>query len=141
MKANEGYIQDFDVNGRFVVNYQNSIESADQEADYMFVNFFLPVDRPFLKGNLYLGGSWNYNQLNENSNMEYDASNRMYFKTLLLKQGGYNFQYWYLPAGDSKASLKPVDGSHWQTQNEYAIYIYHRPWGGRYDKLVGIKIL
>ena len=141
VKANEGYIQDFDVNGRFVVNYQNSIESADQEADYMFVNFFLPVDRPFLKGNLYLGGSWNYNQLNENSNMEYDASNRMYFKTLLLKQGGYNFQYWYLPAGDSKASLKPVDGSHWQTQNEYAIYIYHRPWGGRYDKLVGIKIL
>lgn len=141
IQTNDDYVQDFDVNGQFVINYQNGIESVDQEADYMYVNFYLPVDKPFLQGNIFLGGNWNYNQINNRSKMEFDSSNGMYYKTLLLKQGGYNYQYWYVPAGDSKASVKPVDGSHWQTQNQYAIYIYHRPWGGRYDKLIGVKIL
>ena len=141
VKAKGGYIQDFDVNGGFVINYQNSIQSADQEADYMFVNFYLPVDKPFIQGNLFLGGNWNYNQINNTSKMDYDPSNGMYFKTLLLKQGGYNYQYWYVPASEIKASVQPVDGSYWQTQNQYAIYMYHRPWGGRYDKLIGVRVL
>ena len=141
IQADDAYMQDFDVNGRFVVNYQNAIESPDVEADYMFVNFYLPVNRPFIQGNIFLGGNWNYNRLNALSRMDYDPSNGLYYKTLLLKQGGYNYQYLFLREGETRASTKPVDGSHWQTQNEYAIYIYHRPWGGRYDKLVGVKIL
>ncbi len=141
IQSGDSYMQDFDVNGRFVVNYQNATESPDLEADYMFVNFCLPVEKPFPQGNVYLGGNWNYNQLNDLSKMDYDASNGLYFKTLLLKQGGYNYQYLLYRSGESYASTKPVDGSHWQTQNEYTIYIYHRPWGGRYDKLVGVKIL
>ena len=137
------YEQDFDANGRFVINYQNNYDNNefDVEADYMFVNFYLPVEKPFDNGSLYLGGYWNYNLMNGTSRMEYDSSNQLYFKTLLLKQGGYNYQYWYLPQGTSTASVEPVDGSHWQTQNQYAIYVYHRPWGGRYDKLIGVKII
>lgn len=137
------YEQDFDANGRFVINYQNNYDNNefDVEADYMFVNFYLPVDKPFDNGALYLGGYWNYNLMNGTSRLEYDSSNQLYFKTLLLKQGGYNYQYWYLPQGTSTASVEPVDGSHWQTQNQYAIYVYHRPWGGRYDKLIGVKII
>ena len=141
VQSAESYVLDFDVNGMFVVNYQNAIESADLEADYMYVNFFLPVDRPFLQGDIYLGGNWNYNQMNDLSKMNYDAYNGLYHKTLLLKQGGYNYQYWYVPKGSNSASVKPVDGSHWQTQNQYTIYVYHRPWGSRYDKLIGVKVL
>lgn len=140
VRSKEPYQSDFDVNGRFVINYQNGFDS-DLEADYMYVHLFLPVEEPFKNGNIYLGGNWNYNQINPLSRMNYDSYNRLYQKTLLLKQGGYNYQYWYVPQNSEKVSVSAVEGSHWQTQNEYAVYVYHRPWGGRYDQLIGVKVL
>ncbi len=134
------YQQDFDANGRFVVNYQNSNYDVDLEADYMFVHFYLPVANEFRGNHVYLGGFWNYNLLNDDSKMHYDSIEKMYYKTLLLKQGGYNYQYW-ISKDTKNASVAAIEGSHWQTQNQYAIYIYHRPWGGRYDKLIGVKVV
>jgi len=32
-----------------------------------------------------------------------------------------------------------TEGSHWETENEYAIYVYHRQRGTYYDQLVAIK--
>ena len=29
------------------------------------------------------------------------------------------------------------EGSHWQTDNEYTVWVYYRPFGARYDRLVG----
>lgn len=134
------YQQDFDANGRFVVNYQDSNFDVDLEADYMFVHFYLPVEAEYLNKNIYIGGFWNYNLLNDNSKMHYDSLEKIYYKTLLLKQGGYNYQYW-LSSDGKNTSIAPAEVSHWQTQNRYAIYVYHRPWGGRYDKLIGVKIV
>ena len=107
----------------------------------MYVHFYLPVDAPFFDGKIYVGGEWNYNQMDKTSLMRYESEHAMYYNTVLLKQGGYNYQYWMIPQGETKAQVSPIDGSHWQTRNEYTIYIYHRPWGGRYDKLIGVKIL
>ncbi len=140
VRSGEQYQTDFDVNGKFVINYQNGIDD-DVEAEYMYVHLFLPVDNPFLDGNIYLGGNWNYNQLDETSLMNFDSYNNLYSKTLLLKQGGYNYQFWYVPKNSKKVTVQPIDGSYWQTQNEYTIFVYHRPWGGRYDQLIGVKVL
>jgi hypothetical protein len=79
--------------------------------------------------------------MSETSRMKYDNIRKAYTQTILLKQGGYNYQYWFLPKGAAKASAERVEGSHWQTRNEYTIYIYHRGWGERYDKLVGMKTI
>ncbi|MFV0471544.1 MAG: DUF5103 domain-containing protein [Paludibacteraceae bacterium] len=139
INTNKNYVNDFDVNGRFVINYQN-YSNDDITADYLYVNFYLKAS-PFWDGNIYIGGEYNYNQLNNNSRMEYDANEKVYFKKVLLKQGGYNYQYWLQPQGQTKASAKAIDGSFWQTQNEYTIYVYHRGFGDRYDKLIGVEIL
>jgi hypothetical protein len=32
--------------------------------------------------------------------------------------------------------METVEGNAWETDNEYAIYVYHRPFGCRYDKLI-----
>lgn len=133
------YMQNFDVNGKFLINYQEGYENADSEADYMLVHFTLPTQQPFFDGQLYLGGEFNYNLLNETSRLKYDGNAGMYFQTLLLKQGGYNYQYWFVPKGSTKASVEKVDGSYWEARNEYTIYVYHRGWGERYDKLIGVK--
>ncbi len=139
-RSNSVYESDSDVNGRFIVNYQNGYDSS-VEADYMFVHLNLAVKKALFDGAIYIGGEWNYNQLNETNLMNYDSYNLNYSKTLLLKQGGYNYQFWCVPNRSNQVTLRPIDGSYWQTQNEYAIYVYYRPWGGRYDQLVGVKIL
>ena len=138
--ARNPYLTNPDVNGKFVINLQNASDD-NTEADYMYVHFYLPVDAPFFDGKIYVGGEWNYNQMDKTSLMRYDSEHAMYYNTFLLKQGGYNYQYWLLTPGATKASVSAIDGSHWQTRNEYTIYVYHRPWGGRYDKLIGVKIL
>ncbi len=134
------YISDLDVNGKFVINLQNSSD-ADVYADYMFVHFTLATKQPFFDGQLYLGGGFNYNQMNEAVRMNYDGKAEAYVQTELLKQGGYNYQYWFVPKGGKVASTERVDGSYWQTINEYTIYVYQRPWGERYDRLIGVKSL
>lgn len=134
------YMHDFDINGRFLINNQEAFGDVNTESDYILVHVTLPLQRPFFDGQLYLGGEFNYNQTDQNSAMQYNNGLAAYTQTLLLKQGGYNYQYWFIPKGATKATVQRVDGSYWQTKNEYAIYVYHREWGARYDKLVGVNI-
>lgn len=132
------YVTAYDVNGQMVVNRDGS-DDSDVEADYMWVHFTFPMQQPFFDGMLYVGGDLNYNLLDKNSRMTYDNETRQYVYAQYLKQGGYNYQYWFLPKGNTKATLQRTEGSYWQTQNEYTIYVYHRAWGERYDKLVGYQ--
>lgn len=139
IQTSKTYMQEMDVNGKYIVNMQN-VQDDNVEADYMYVNFNLAAKQPFFDGQIYLGGEFNFNLMNDVSRMKYDINKAFYVQTVLLKQGGYNYQYWFLPKGEQKASTERVDGSFWQTRNEYSIYVYHRGWGERYDKLVGVEI-
>lgn len=135
------YINEPDVHGKFIINFQEAFYDPAYEADYINVYFSIPINEPFFDGQIYIGGDYNYNLLNDASRMQYDFNSGKYFKTLTLKQGGYNYQYWLLPKGKQKANVEKVEGSFWQTQNQYTIYVYQREWGGRYDKLIGFKIV
>ena len=59
-------------------------------------------------------------------------------KAVLLKQGSYNYQYLFVPTGSSVGQTGPIEGNYYQTQNEYSIYVYYRPMGARYDRLIGV---
>ena len=73
--------------------------------------------------------------------MQYDAEAKCYWLTALVKQGGYDYQYWFSGKGtQNKTTTQRVDGSYWQTENEYAVYVYWRPFGARHDRLVGVKV-
>lgn len=133
------YEFDFDVNGRFLIHHQEAFYDVATEADYLPVHFSLDVPQPFFDGMLYLGGELNFNLLDQNNRMNYNNQRKRYEQTLLLKQGGYNYQYRFVPKGQLSASVMRTEGSYWQTRNEYTIYVYHRPWGERYDKLIGIR--
>jgi hypothetical protein len=139
-RAGKAYGKDDDVNGRFVVNLQNAAD--DQlDADYVFVHFSLPTDQPFFEGSLYLLGDMTENMFTPENRLEYNGQHNAYEKTLLLKQGGYNYQYVFVPKGGTKGSLQQVEGSYWQTSNEYDIYVYYKGWNDRYDRLVGVKMI
>ena len=133
-----------DVNGRYIVTLQNSWES-DSEADYYFTHFSLPAEEPFFNASVYIIGEVTGNKLSSDGLMKYNPQTKAYEKDLLLKQGGYNYLYAVVPHGSTSTALNKnnntqvmnkVEGNAWETENEYAVYVYHRPFGSRYDKLI-----
>ena len=131
------YLYDQDQNGRFVVRYDEALEQ-EVEADYYFVHFTLDGSQP-LPGDFYLQGAFTYDALDESTRLTYDPGRQVYECVQLLKQGAYNYQYLYVPSGGNWAYTATAEGDFYQTENEYLILVYHRPFGGRYDKLVGMQ--
>ena len=142
------YLSEEDADGQFVVNCEKA-ENVDTDAEYMWVHFVLPVDMPIVDGQVFIGGDMCYNQYTADNMMWYDGENKCYSTALYLKQGGYNYMYFVLnthnrltrPIDAMDVSMLPLEGSHWQTENEYAVWVYYRPFGARYDRLVAAKRL
>ena len=133
-----GYLSDVDANGQWVVNCEKT-DYPDVDAEYMWVHFTLPVKQPLMNMQVFVGGDLFYNTFTMANMMQYDAENKCYCLYAYIKQGGYNYMYYILGANEN-TNLLPIEGSHWQTRNEYAIDVYFRPFGARYDRLVGKKI-
>ena len=60
-------------------------------------------------------------------------------KTIKIKQGYYNYQYLLLDNYTNTSSSNIFEGSHYQTTNDYYIYVYFKKPESRYTRLVGYK--
>ena len=58
---------------------------------------------------------------------------------LFLKQGAYNYQYVYVPHGSKLIDATYIEGTHYQTNNIYNIYVYFQEEGTSYDRLIGYQ--
>ena len=133
------YSYDEDQNGRFFIRYDMG-QNSDTEADYLFVHFTLEgFDSPLPNGKFYLNGDFTYGNFSSTYSMEYNEQNRCYESVQLVKMGVYNWLYLFVPNDSHKGQTSPAEGNFYETENEYLILVYHRPFGGRYDKLVGMK--
>lgn len=132
------YSYHHDVNGRFFIRKQE----ADQdylhiESDYVFIHFTLPIKEPFFDGKIYLNGDFTHNQFIKEYQLTYDFDEKVYYTNLLLKQGRYDYQYLFLPTGGSTARYTPLENNFFETENEYQIFCYYRPFGEKYERLIG----
>ena len=109
----------------------------------------MAADKPWFDGAVYVNGEIFGNTFAMRNRMQYDNDAKCYWLAALVKQGGYDYQYVFVEKSkvESRKSKDPegattqrVDGSYWQTENEYAVYVYWRPFGERYDRLLGLKI-
>ncbi len=128
-----------DINGRVFIRNQDAYNS-DIEADYQFVHFYLPCDRP-LKENVYILSDTFHNLLDFRSQMEYSERDKGYIKTVLLKEGYYNYLYVTRKSNTGPTSTELIEGDFYQTENEYRVMVYFRSIGMRYDKLIGVQTL
>lgn len=135
-RSETSYLYDKTQNGRFVIR-QSGANDSDTEADYFVVHFTLDSD-PISGGKIYIDGEMTNHLYTPYNEMVYNPQTGQYEKTLLLKQGSYNYQYLFLPDGASSATAAPIEGNYYQTVNEYLVKVYHRAPGERYDKLIGI---
>ena len=131
------YSYDADHDGRYLIRY-NLADDNDIEADYLFVHFRLDMPRR-TGGTLYLSGEFTYNDFTPTYAVAYNDAERAYEATVMLKQGAYDYQYLWVPDGTSRGLTAPVEGNSYEAENEYQVYIYHRPFGGRYDRLVATQ--
>lgn len=135
-RAPLSYQYDQDQDGRFYINCGNC-DDPDTEADYHIVHFTLDADW-IPGGNVYLSGDLFNNVLDERSRMGYNPEANRYEKSILLKQGHYNYQYLFVPDGQARGETTPIEGNFFQTENEYSIFVFYRPMGARYDRLIGL---
>lgn len=134
------YMHEYDVDGQYRVNAERTSD-PDTEAEYMWVHWLFVCDQPWFDGAVYVCGDLFDNEMSLRNRMQYDTEQGAYYLTSLMKQGGYDYQYRFLPKGERAASTLRTDGAYWQTQNEYTIYVFYRPFGARADQLVGLQRL
>lgn len=125
--------------GRYKIREYNS-SMSDIEADYVIAHFSLDMPE-LINTDIFLDGDFTYRRFSPQSRMIYNNATKCYEKSILLKQGAYNYQYLTVPSGSSHGKTSIVEGNFYQTINEYVAMVYHRPPGSRYDRLVGATII
>ncbi|MBK9284515.1 MAG: DUF5103 domain-containing protein [Sphingobacteriaceae bacterium] len=138
-RATKPYLFYNDFNGGFVIKNRETSGNQDIEADYIYVDFFMPYLTPESAGNFYLLGKLTDWRMNSNSMLKYNYARMGYEKQLYLKQGFYN--YIIVLSNDTKTGgdESVMEGSFWDTENDYTVLVYHRVLGTYFDQLIGYK--
>ena len=125
-----------DINGQFVIR---TIEADDSrtEADYALMHFSVLVDEPFVDKSLYVYGAFNDFNITEENKMQYNQKQKNYTASILLKQGFYNYTFATLDT-DGKVNTNDINGTFYETENEYTVLVYYKPFGSLYERVIGI---
>lgn len=134
-RSGKSFITEQTLNGGMKVNVWDRT-NKQTEADYVYVNFMLPMRSPFMNGSVYVVGELTQWKLDEGSRMEYDPEMQAYRLRLLLKQGYYAYQLLFVPTGESRGLTETLEGNHYEMPNDYRVYVYYRGLNDRYDRLV-----
>jgi hypothetical protein len=128
-RGKEFYSSWKDMNGGYFIS---TLEGSDPqiEAEYVNVHFFLQSDSK-ISDNIYVYGKLSHYNLLPDFKMKYEYELGGYLADILLKQGYYEYIY-YTPDHPYI-----VEGSHFETENEYEILVYYKPQGKISEYLVG----
>lgn len=127
-----------DINGRFAIVNDDGPENH-LDADYAYVHFTLPYDHPLVGGELFVFGQLTQNTFPQSHRMLYNGTRKAYEATILVKQGFYNYVYMFLPKNSEAGDIAKVEGSHFQTSNEYTIFVYNFDYNLGCDRVIGAK--
>ena len=134
--SNRKYTYNPDINGQYVIRTLSASESST-EADYAMMHFRLYADEPFLDKDIHIYGAFNDFKIDEESKLMYNFEDKSYQGQILLKQGFYNYTFATVDE-DNIIDTNEVNGSFFQTENEYTVITYYKPFGGLYDRIIGI---
>ncbi len=137
-RSGGNFVMEQVLNGGMKVNVWDRT-NKQTEADYVYVNFLLPMQYPFLNGNIYVVGDLTQWCMDERSRMEYNPDLHAYQLRLLLKQGYYAYQLLFVPVHEKEGQTATLEGNHYETANRYSVFVYYRGPNDRYDRLAAYK--
>jgi len=127
------------------INVQESARAQEAQqlsAEYILTYFTLESPQPYSGGDIYIFGELSDWRIDEKFRMKFNSDGQRYEAEILLKQGYYNYMYAFQQLADKqsqKFSFEEVEGNWYQTDNTYQVLVYYRPFGKRYDQLIGYK--
>jgi hypothetical protein len=133
------YLTSKDLNGRYYIDASDA-RNRYEEADYVYVHFILNASQPF-GSDVYIYGALTNYRTDESNFMTYNIEKSAYEKTLLLKQGYYNYAYATRDFNKKKIDFDLTEGIHAETENDYAVFVYLKRAMSDFDRLVGFKII
>ncbi len=125
-----------ELNGRYVIDFENG-NDPDIDGDYGFVHFQLKYPRQVEGGDLYVFGAFSDWKFKDECKMTYNETKGVYETSVYLKQGYYNYHYALLKDGTKSGDVSFIEGTHFETENEYSIYVYYTDPTERYERLIG----
>ena len=125
-----------DINGQFVIRTLEANDSKT-EADYAMMHFSLLADEPFISKEVYVYGAFNDFNISDENKMQYDVKEKTYTGNILLKQGFYNYTFATLNS-QGNLNTNEINGSFYETENEYTVIVYYKPFGSFYERVIGI---
>jgi len=129
-----------DFNGQFAIRtFEGS--NPDIDGDYLNIDFSFLSDASYFGKAIHLVGAFNNWRMDAASRMVFNPEKGLYNKRLLLKQGLYNYCYVFGPSSNNLIEPNLLEGSFFNTENDYQIFIYNRAFGNLYESLVGVKVI
>ncbi len=134
------YLDQPDINGKYLV--RNDLVPGDPlSADYIYVDFTLPRTHEQPGGDVYVYGAISDFQCTKPFRCTWDEAKKAYTARILIKQGYFDYVYAFMPTGSTVPDLALLEGSHYQTENDYTVLVYIRDYTLRSDRLMGIRFL
>ena len=130
------YTYNPDINGQFVIRTLEG-NNNDTEADYALMHFTLQVDEMFTEKEVYVYGAFNDFSISDTNRMYFNPNTNTYNASILLKQGFYNYTYATIGA-DGLVNTHQINGSFFETENQYTVIAYYKPFGSLYDRVIGV---
>ena len=128
-----------DMNGKYYIENKRGV-NKDLDADYVMVRFKLAWPGAPIDGNIYVYGGLTDWQCNVRNKMLYDPVQKVYVLDLMLKQGFYNYYYAWKEKPDSPPDIAFLEGSHFETEDDYLVFVYYQFPDERFERLIGYTI-
>ncbi len=138
-RYNQPFLNIEDTNGDYVIENLEQ-NNFDLTSDYADVIFILTPKKLLADKDLYVVGAFTNWEMLESNKMIYNPAISSYLAKIRLKQGFYSYNYATKPIDDQKAyspDFSTIEGNFHDTENQYLILIYYRPFGERYDRVIG----
>ncbi len=139
-RLDEVYIFRRDLNGQYVIESFDQ-QNGDLTGNYADVLFTLYSPEPYYDYNVYVFGEFSDWRADQRFRMKYNPAVNGYVAKFPLKQGVYDYAYAVVPKDEpgSIPDMTEVEGSWYETENQYTILVYFRAFGQRYDRLIGVS--
>lgn len=136
-----------DLGGQSETARQEAIFGADGpeldihslQSEYVDVLFTLYSPGEMYGEDLYIFGGLSEWQFKPEFKMVYNPIISAYVGKVRLKQGYYDYLYAAVSQENGKADFEVTEGDWYETENDYTILIYYRPFGSRFDQLIGVE--
>ena len=125
-----------DINGQFLIRTLEA-NDAKTEADYAMMHFSLTAYEPFKEKEVYVFGAFNNFEITPENKMYFDSESSTYKANFLLKQGFYNYSFATVDQ-DNQVDLRTINGSYYETENQYTVLVYYISFGAVYERVIGV---